>query len=115
MPMNQEELQGLVRRMQERAVEIEGEATAEDHSLSVRVALGGKIKGIDFNHRAFNRSGAELGEEIVKVFNRALADADRQMKEEQASLFGEDVAASAGASEPDLDAIRARLAPKGEQ
>lgn len=76
--MDAEEIMGQLRAAQAAIQRIEGRAESDDGLVSVRVGLGGELKGLELDPRIYRTQDAQaLASAIVETAGRAMRDAER--------------------------------------
>lgn len=77
-----DDMQSRVAEVQRLATETEAEAVSEYGEVRVVAGPSGVIKEIDLRMKAFQLSGVELGEEIVKTIKSATTKADQELSQQ---------------------------------
>ncbi|WP_025272264.1 YbaB/EbfC family nucleoid-associated protein [Haloglycomyces albus] len=70
-----------VAQFQQVAEQISVPATSPDHSVEVVAGPGGSVRELNMNHRAYQMSAAELGDQLVNLIDEATNAADAQLRQ----------------------------------
>lgn len=68
-----------MRRIQETITAAAVEAVSDDRAVTVTMGPGGAVRDLRFGPRAFQHSGAELGEIVVRTIREAHTLIDREL------------------------------------
>lgn len=83
-----QQFQQQSRQVEEIAKSVEAEVSSDDSAVRVIVGAGGSIKDMELTHRAFQKSGAELGELIVDTLRKAERRVQEEMSSRMSEVFG---------------------------
>ncbi|MDR7275456.1 YbaB/EbfC family nucleoid-associated protein [Catenuloplanes atrovinosus] len=78
--MDRFDVAARLRQVREAVEDAAAEVTSEDHAVTVVAGPGGAVRSVRLSSRAFQLTGAELGEVVVRTIRQANAQVDAEIR-----------------------------------